>query len=402
MIDAKIIRKDFPIYEREPKLTYLDSAASSLKVKTVIEHVEHYYQALGVNVHRGAYDLAYEATKLYEEARTTVSKFIHAEENEIIFTRGTTTSLNMIAYAYRELLKKDDEIIVTELEHHSSLLPWMATAKKTGAKLRYVPLTKEGRITVEQFKTVLTDKTKVVAITYVSNVLGYVTPIKEIIKLAHEKGAIVVLDAAQAVPHMAVDVKDLDVDYLAFSGHKMFGPSGIGVLFGKNKLLNLLEPIEYGGEMADEVFKDHATYKEAPLKFEAGTPIISGAIGLGAAIRYIQKIGYDNIHDYTIGLRDYTLKKLKEIKGITIYNQTADISTITFNVDEIHPHDIATMLDQYQVSVRAGHHCAQLVSQFLGVKSTLRVSFHIYNDVNDCDVLISSIKAAIDFFSSFE
>jgi cysteine desulfurase / selenocysteine lyase len=241
----------------------------------------------------------------------------------------------------------------------------------------------------------------VVAITYVSNVMGYVTPIKEIIDLAHKKGAVVILDAAQAVPHMAVDVKALDVDYLAFSGHKMFGPSGVGVLFGKNKLLNMLEPVEYGGEMADEVFKDHATFKDAPLRFEAGTPIISGAIGLAAAIRYIEKIGYDDIHDHTIALKNYTLEKLKELKGITIYNETSDISIITFNVDDIHPHDIATMLDQYQVSVRAGHHCAQLVSRFLKVNSTLRVSFNIYNDYNDCDVLISSLKAAKDFFLAF-
>jgi cysteine desulfurase / selenocysteine lyase len=401
MIDVKAIRKDFPIYDREPKLTYLDSAASSLKVKSVIDHVDHYYQALGVNVHRGAYDLAYEATRLYEEARTTVSKFINAENDEIVFTRGTTTSLNMIANAYRDILKKDDEIIVTELEHHSSILPWMVTAQKTEAVLKYVPLTKEGRITVKEFEKVLTDRTKVVAITYVSNVMGYVTPIKEIIDLAHKKGAVVILDAAQAVPHMAVDVKALDVDYLAFSGHKMFGPSGVGVLFGKNKLLNMLEPVEYGGEMADEVFKDHATFKDAPLRFEAGTPIISGAIGLAAAIRYIEKIGYDDIHDHTIALKNYTLEKLKELKGITIYNETSDISIITFNVDDIHPHDIATMLDQYQVSVRAGHHCAQLVSRFLKVNSTLRVSFNIYNDYNDCDVLISSLKAAKDFFLAF-
>jgi cysteine desulfurase/selenocysteine lyase len=401
MIDVKKIRQDFPIYSKEPKLTYLDSAASSLKVKSVIDHVDRYYQYLGVNVHRGAYDLAYEATRLYEASRANVSKFIGANEDEIIFTRGTTSALNMVAYAYRDILKEGDEIITSELEHHSSILPWMMTAKKTGASLTYVPLTKEGRITVESFKKVLNDNTKVVALTYVSNVMGYQTPIEEITRLAHAKGAIVVLDAAQAVPHMAVDVKALNVDFMAFSGHKMFGPSGIGVLFGKNHLLNMLEPVEYGGEMADQVFKDHATWKEAPLRFEAGTPIISGAIGLSAAVDYIQKIGYDNIHEHTLALRDYTIKKLEDIEGITIYNKHADISTITFNIEDIHPHDIATMLDQYQVSVRAGHHCAQLVSRFLGVNSTLRVSFHIYNDFNDCDVLVSSIKAAKEFFSSF-
>ncbi len=401
MIDVKEIRKDFPIYENQPKLTYLDSAASSLKVKPVIDVLDHYYQSLGVNVHRGAYDLAYEATRLYEAARTNVAKFINASEDEIIFTRGTTSSLNMIAYAYREILKENDEIITTELEHHSSILPWMATAKKTKAKLTYVPLTDEGKITVDNFKKVLSKQTKVVAITYVSNVMGYLTPIEEIIELAHKNGAIVILDAAQAVPHMQVDVKMLNVDFLAFSGHKMFGPSGVGVLFGKNQLLNMLEPVEFGGEMADQVFKDHATYKEAPLKFEAGTPVISGALGLSAAIDYIRKIGYDNIHEHTMSLRSYTIEALEKIKDITIYNKNADISTITFNIDDVHPHDIATMLDQYQVSVRAGHHCAQLVSRFLGVNSTLRVSFHLYNSIDDCDVFISSIKAAKDFFLSF-
>ncbi len=401
MIDVKQIRQDFPIYENQPKLTYLDSAASSLKVKPVIDVLDHYYQSLGVNVHRGAYDLAYEATRLYEAARVNAAKFINANNDEIIFTRGTTSSLNMIAYAYREVLEENDEIITTELEHHSSILPWMATAKKTKANLVYIPLTDEGRITVDNFKKVLTKNTKVVAITYVSNVMGYLTPIEEIIELAHKNGAIVILDAAQAVPHMQVDVKKLDVDFLAFSGHKMFGPSGVGVLFGKSQLLNMLEPVEFGGEMADQVFKDHATYKEAPLKFEAGTPVISGALGLSAAIDYIKKIGYDNIHEHTMNLRKYTIEQLEKIEGITIYNKNADISTITFNIDDVHPHDIATMLDQYQVSVRAGHHCAQLVSRFLGVNSTLRVSFHIYNDIQDCDVLISSIKAAKDFFLSF-
>jgi cysteine desulfurase / selenocysteine lyase len=401
MIDVKEIRKDFPIYDNQPKLTYLDSAASSLKVGAVIDVLDHYYQSLGVNVHRGAYDLAYEATRLYEASRKNVSQFINANEDEIIFKRGTTTALNMIAYAYRDILKEGDEIITSELEHHSSILPWMMTAKKTKAQLKYIPLTKEGRITVDSFKKTLTDKTKIVAITYVSNVMGFLTPVKEIIELAHKKGAIVILDAAQAVPHMKVDVKDLDTDFLAFSGHKMFGPSGVGVLFGKSELLNMLEPVEYGGEMADEVFMDHATWKEAPLRFEAGTPVISGAIGLSAAVDYIKKIGYEDIHQHTIALRNYTIEKLDEIQGITIYNRSADISTITFNIDEVHPHDIATMLDQSQVSVRAGHHCAQLVSRFLGVHSTLRASFHIYNDFQDCDVFVSSVKAAKDFFLSF-
>lgn len=401
MMDIKNIRKDFPIYLTQPNLIYLDSAASSLKVKQAIDRVEHYYQALGVNVHRGAYDLAYEATKLYEDARKNVARFIHAEEEEIIFTRGTTSALNMIAHAYRDSLKPGDEIITSELEHHSSLLPWMITAQKTGAKLVYIPLTKEGRITYEGFKSVFSNRTKVVAITHVSNALGYLTPIKEIASYAKQHDAIVVLDAAQSAPHMKIDIVDLDVDFLAFSGHKMFGPSGVGVLYGKKKLLNQIEPFEYGGEMADQVTKFTATYKDTPLRFEAGTPVISGAIGLSAAIDYIESIGFNSIHEHTKKLHLYTLNKLKEVKGITIYNPTADNPVITFNVDGVHPHDIATMLDASKVSARAGHHCAQLVNQFLGVNATLRASFHIYNDLQDCDVFVDSVIAARDFFNQF-
>jgi cysteine desulfurase / selenocysteine lyase len=401
MMDVTKIRLDFPIYQKHPNLKYLDSAASSLKVKAVVDEIDHYYTTLGVNVHRGAYDLAYEATKLYEDARLTVANFMGASEEEIIFTRGTTSSLNMIASAYREILKPGDEIISTELEHHSSILPWMKVAERTGAKLTYIPLTKEGRITVEAFKKVVSKQTKVVVITHVSNTMGYLTPVKEIISLAHQIGAVVILDGAQAVPHMKVDVKALDVDYYAFSGHKMFGPSGVGVLYGKVNLLNQIEPSEFGGEMVDQVFKDSFTYKDAPLRFEAGTPVISGAIGLAAAIRYIESIGYEKLHEHTQALHQYTLKKMQSLHGISIYNPTADQAIINFNVDGVHPHDIATMLDQNQVNVRAGHHCAQLVTQFLGVNSTLRASFQIYNSYEDCDALISGVITARDFFQSF-
>lgn len=401
MMDVNKIRLDFPVYQKQPKITYLDSAASSLKVKYVIDELDHYYQTLGVNVHRGSYDLAYEATKLYEDARETVAKFINSSTEEIIFTKGTTSALNLIANAYKDILKPGDEIITSELEHHSSLLPWMMVAKKTNAKLVYVPLSKEGRITVEGFRSVLNEKTKIVALTHVSNVMGYLTPIKEITRLAHEVNAIVILDAAQSVPHIKVDVSDLNVDYLAFSGHKMFGPSGVGVLFGKKDLLNQLEPFEFGGEMADQVFKDQATFKDAPLRFEAGTPVISGAIGLAAAIKYINQIGLDQIHAHNFMLHQYTLSKLKEIDGIKIYNEKADNPIITFNINDVHPHDIATMLDQNKVNVRAGHHCAQLVTKFLNVNSTLRASFHIYNDLEDCDNFIQSVIEAKTFFQSF-
>ncbi|MFU8793020.1 MAG: aminotransferase class V-fold PLP-dependent enzyme [Acholeplasmataceae bacterium] len=401
MIDVNKIRQDFPIYQKHDKLIYLDSAASSLKLGVVTKLMDHYYHTMGVNVHRGAYDLAYEATKLYEDARQTVADFIHADPEEIIFTKGTTSALNLIAHAYRNLLNPGDEIITSELEHHSSILPWMVTAQKTGAKLTYIPLTKEGRITVEAFKSVLSDQTKVVAINHVSNVMGYETPIKEIARLAKEKGAIVILDAAQSAPHQAIDVEALNVDFLAFSGHKIFGPSGVGVLYGKKELLNQLEPYEFGGEMADEVFLDHATFKEAPLRFEAGTPVISGAIGLGAALRYVMALDRDEVHQHLKELHHYTLNQLKGIEGLTIYNPTAENPIITFNIDGIHPHDIATMLDQNHVSIRAGHHCAQLVSRFLGVHSTLRASLHIYNTKADCDALVAAIIKAKAFFESF-
>jgi cysteine desulfurase/selenocysteine lyase len=401
MIDVKAIREDFPVYQNQPNMIYLDSAASALKVKSAIHQVDNYYQTLGVNVHRGAYDLAYETTMLFEGAREKVAQFIHAIPEEIVFTRGATSALNMVAHAYMNILSEGDEIITSELEHHSSVLPWMMVAKHTKAKLIYVPLTKEGRITEEGFLSVLTKKTKVVALTHVSNVMGYLTPIKAIAKHAHKVNAVVVLDGAQSVPHMRVDVKDLDIDYLAFSGHKMFGPSGVGVLYGKKHLLDQLEPFEYGGEMVDQVTKDSATWKEAPMRLEAGTPVISGAIGLAAAMDYIMQLGFENIHAHTHQMHQYTLKKLKQLEGITIYNPTAENPVICFNVDGVHPHDIATMLDQHKVSVRAGHHCAQLVSQFLGVTSTLRASFHIYNDMHDADTFIESVKEARDFFLGF-
>lgn len=401
MIDINEIRKDFPVFSKQPQLVYLDSAASALKVRRAIDGVDSYYTSLGVNVHRGAYSLAYEATKLFEDARQTVADFINAQAEEVVFTRGATSALNMVANAYRDILKPGDEIITSELEHHSSFLPWMMIAKKTQAKLIYIPLTKEGRITVEGFKKVLSDKTKVVAINHSSNVMGYLSPVEEITKMAHEKNAVVVLDAAQSAPHMAIDVLKLDVDYLAFSGHKMFGPSGVGVLYGKKHLLDQLEPFEYGGEMVDEVDMQDATWKEAPLRLEAGTPVIGGAIGLAQAILYIKSIGFDQMHAHTEKLHQYTLNKLKQIDGITIYNETAENPVIAFNIEGIHPHDVATMLDQYHVSVRAGHHCAQLVSRFLGVVSTLRASFHVYNTQSDCDTFIEAVQSAKDFFTSF-
>jgi|SRR5690554_146096 cysteine desulfurase/selenocysteine lyase len=400
MIDVNKIRGDFKVYESHPNLIYLDSSASALKVKDAVLAMDHYHNDLGSNVHRGSYDLSYEATRLYEEARDKIARFINAENTEVVFTKGATAALNIVAHGYLTKLSKGDEIIVTALEHHSSLLPWMHVAKMTGAVLKYIPL-KNNRITVEGLKEVISNKTKVVAVTYVSNTLGYITPIKEITKVAHEHQAIVVCDAAQAAPHIKIDVKDIDVDYLAFSGHKMYGPSGVGVLFGKKHLLDTLNPLEFGGEMADVVDYYDATFKEAPLKFEAGTPVIGAAIGLGAAVDYINKIGLDNIHNYSLYLKEYTLKKIINEPGIEIYNTDADVGIILLNVTDVHPHDIATVLNQDEVSVRAGKHCAHLVSKQLGVDSTVRASFNIYNTEKDCDVFVESLLKARDFFGSF-
>jgi cysteine desulfurase / selenocysteine lyase len=400
-MDIKHIRKDFPVYDKHPDLIYFDSAASALKVKAAIDEGMRYYTDLGVNAHRGAYHLAYETTELYEASRRDVASFIGAHPEEIIFTRGTTMSLNMIARALEHTIQPGDEIITSELEHHSSLLPWMEIAKRRQASLVYVPLTSEGRITVSAFEQVLSDRTAIVALTHVSNVMGYMTPIKEITRRAKTKNAIVILDAAQSVPHMPVDVRDLDVDFLAFSGHKMFAPTGIGVLYGKKTQLEALSPVEFGGEMADEVFKDHATYKALPLKFEAGTPNIAGVIGLAAAIRYINALSLKTIHDHTERLHQYLLTHMKQIEGLTIYNDTAENPVITFNIDGIHPHDASTMLDQFKIGVRSGHHCAHLVSRFLGVNSTIRASMHVYNTLEDCDALISGIIKTRDFFNQF-
>ena len=401
-VNLSKIRNDFPVLRENPKLAYLDNAAMALKPDCVIEAVNNYYSKLGVNVHRGVYKLSYEATDLYEEARNKVAKFLNAEFEEIVFTRGASSALNLVASSYGlEFLQPGDEIITSELEHHSSHMPWSNVAKKTGATVKYVPLNNEGRITVEAFKSVLTEKTKVVALTYVSNVMGYITPIKEIIKLAHEVGAIVSVDGAQAVPHMKIDVKELDCDFLSFSGHKLCGPTGIGALYGKKELLEKMPPIEFGGDMADTVSKDMQTYKSAPYKFETGTPIIAEAIGLGAACEYLDQIGLDSIAKYEYMLKCEAIKKLKDIKGLNIYNESCETGIISFNIDGVHPHDAASVFDKNDVCIRAGHHCAQLITSWLNTIGTVRASFYFYNTLEDVEKFVESVKEACDFFNMF-
>jgi len=392
------IKKDFPVLE-DHTLVYLDTAASSLKPKQVLDAMDEYYKKYGVNVHRGVYNISYIATEKYEEAREKVSKFINASFDEVVFTRGASSALNLIASSYGlNNLTKEDEIIVSELEHHSHVLPWQNVSNITGAKLVYVPLNKEGRITIDNFKSVLNKNTKVVALTYVSNVMGYITPIKEIIELAHEVGAVVSVDAAQAAPHKKIDVKNLDCDFLSFSGHKMVGPTGIGVLYGKRNLLQAMPPIEFGGDMNDNVDLYEASWKDTPYKFETGTPPIAETIGLGAAIDYLNDIGLDNIAKHEKELKDYAVKKMKEMEGIIIYNETSETGIISFNIKNVHPHDAITYFDGDNICMRAGHHCAQLVIKWLEVVATLRVSFYIYNTVEDCDKFVDSLKKARDFF----
>ena len=401
-VDINKIREDFPQFRENPNLAYLDNSASSLKPTQVINKLDDYYNRLGVNVHRGVYKLSYEATDLYEEARNTIANFINAKFEEVVFNRGASQSLNLVALSYGfNNIKPGDEVITSELEHHSSHMPWFNVCKKLGATIKYIELDKEGRITVEAFKKVLSDKTKVVALTYVSNVMGYITPIEEIIKLAHEKGAIVSLDGAQAVPHMKIDVKKLDCDFLSFSGHKMLGPTGIGVLYGKYELLDKMEPIEFGGDMADTVRRDSQTYKNPPYKFETGTPIIAGAIGLAEACRYLDRIGFDFIVKREKYLRDLAVKKLKEIEGVIIYNPNAETGIISFNIEGVHPHDAASVFDNNDVCIRAGHHCAQLITTWLNTIGTVRASFYFYNREEDVEKFIKAVKEAKDFFYGF-
>ena len=404
-LDITKIRGDFPILKETMNgqpLVYLDSSATSLKPQIVVDAIDFYNTKKTANVHRGVYKLGNEATEMYEGTREKLARFINAgSADEIVMTRGATEALNLVAMSYGlSNLKPGDEIIVSELEHHSSFLPWQNVANITGAKLVFVPLTNEGRITVANFKTVLSDKTKVVALTYVSNVMGYVTPIQAICGLAHQVGAVVTVDAAQASPHLLIDVQALGCDFLSFTGHKMLGPSGVGVLYGKYALLEGMSPVHFGGEMIDLVDLSGSTFKNPPYRFEAGTPVIGSAIGLGAAIDYIQNIGFEAIASHEKMLFDYAIQGLSQIEGVTLYNPTADVGIINFNVADVHPHDMASIYDSNGVCVRAGHHCCQLLMRFLKQPATLRASLYLYNTKADIDALIAATIQGKDVFSN--
>ncbi|QSE76473.1 cysteine desulfurase [Lactococcus taiwanensis] len=405
MLEIEKLREDFPILNQkvnDEPLVYLDNAATTQKPLTVLSAINDFYQQDNANVHRGVHTLAERATADYEAAREKVRAFINAQSTkEILFTRGTTTSLNWVAQFAGQILTPADEVIITIMEHHSNIVPWQEIAQRTGATLKFVYL-KDGGLDWTDLNEKISTKTKFVSVAHVSNVLGCINPIKEIADLAHAHGAYVVVDGAQSVPHMAVDVQELDVDFFAFSGHKMMGPTGIGVLYGKEELLQRFEPVEFGGEMIDFVYESHSTWTELPWKFEAGTPNIAGAIGLGAAIDYINSIGIENIQQHERELVEYLLPKLKEIPGLTLYGPAEPrqrAGVIAFNLQGLHPHDLATALDMEGIAVRAGHHCAQPLLHDLKVAATARASFYLYNTKADCDKLIKALWVTKEFFN---
>ena len=398
--DVEAIRNDFSILrqENDPLLIYLDSAATSQTPGPVIEAMDAYYRTYNSNIHRGIYRISEEATAKYEEARQRIGRFINARRSsQIIFTRNTTESINLVAYSWGSAnLREGDEILVTVMEHHSNLLPWQLLSQRTGAKLRFIEVTDEGVLQLDGLETLLTERTKLVAMTHVSNVLGTINPVKELTAAAHAIGAKVLIDGAQSVPHFDVDVQELDCDFLAFSGHKMCGPTGIGILYGKSDLLEEMPPFLGGGSMIRSVQRESSTYADVPAKFEAGTPAIAEAIGLAAAVDYLNQVGLEAIFVHEQELLEYAHQKLAEIEGVTIYGPKPRQKTgaITFNLEGIHPHDIAGVLDTVGVAVRAGHHCAQPLMQKFGVIATVRASFYLYNKLEEIDILHEGLLKA--------
>ena len=398
-------KDEFPILQ-ERKISYLDSGATTQKPQCVIDAIESYYKECNANPHRGAYSLSIEATEKYESTREKIAKFINARNREeIIFSKNATESLNLIAYSYGlDNLKKDDEVVLSIMEHHSNLVPWQYVTKKTNSKLKFMYINKDYELSKEEIESKITDKTKVVGITHVSNVLGTINNVKEIIKYAHKKGAIVIVDASQSIPHMKIDVQDLDADFLVFSGHKMFAPLGIGVLYGKKELLNKMTPFLMGGDMIEYVYEQNTTFAPLPNKFEAGTQNVEGVIGLGAAIDYIEKIGYKEIRNVEEAITKYAVNELSKLDFIELYitpHLENHSTVISFNIKGVHPHDVASILDSNGVCVRSGNHCAQPLLRYLGMDSTCRASFSIYNTKEDVDNLVEALKKAYKMFEKY-
>jgi len=398
------IKKDFPIFENR-NIAYLDSGATTQKPKYVIDKVDEFYRNSNANPHRGAYSLSMEATQLYEDSRTKIAHFINAPRDQVLFTKNASEALNLVAYSYGiNNLKKDDEVVLSIMEHHSNLVPWQFVTQKTGAKLKYMYVNEDYELSEEEIESKITNKTKIVGITHVSNVTGTINDVKTIIDYAHKKGAIVVLDVSQSIPHMKIDVQELDADFVAFSGHKMLAPLGIGVLYGKKELLTKMSPFIMGGDMIEYVFEDHTTFAALPNKFEAGTQNVGGVIGLGAAIDYIEKIGYDTIEKIDKELVKYAVEKLSKLDYVTLYipkNLDHHTSVISFNIKGVHPHDVASILDNEGVCVRSGNHCAQPYLRYLGIDSTCRASFYLYNTKEDVDRLVNAVEKAYKMFEKY-
>ena len=399
------IKQDFPIFYNR-KISYLDSGATTQKPSQVINALNKFYENYNANPHRGAYSLSIEATEIYESTRAKIAKFINAKHpEEVIFSKNASESLNLIAYSYGlDNLKNGDDVVLSIMEHHSNLVPWQYVTKKTGSNLKYMYINNEYEISKEEIESKITENTKIVGITHVSNVLGTINNVKEIIKYAHKKGAIVIVDASQSIPHMKLDVQDLNADFLVFSGHKMLAPLGIGVLYGKREILNQMNPFIMGGDMIEYVYEQETTYAPLPNKFEAGTQNVEGVIGLGAAIDYIENLGYDNIEQIETKLVKYARSELSKLEFLDIYmtpNESNHSSVISFNIKGVHPHDVASILDSEGVCVRSGNHCAQPLIRYLGFDSTCRASFYIYNTQEDVDNLVKALIKAYDMFKKY-
>ncbi|MBQ9267321.1 MAG: cysteine desulfurase [Clostridia bacterium] len=399
------VRDDFPILKNND-IAYLDSGATTQKPVQVIESIKEFYEKQNANPHRGAYALSVEATAVFEGTRAKVAKFIGARyPEEIIFSKNASESFNLLAYSYGlENLKSGDEVVLSIMEHHSNLVPWQYVTKKTGSTLKYLYVNSDYELSEEEIKEKITDKTKIVAITYVSNVLGTINHVKEIAKYAHKKGAIVIVDATQAIPHMRMDVQDLNADFLVFSGHKMMASLGVGVLYGKRELLNKMSPFLFGGDMIEYVYEQDTTFAPLPSKFEAGTQDVGAVASLGAAIDYIENLGYENIQKIENEVVEYAIEELSKLDFLTIYktpNKENFVGVISFNINGVHPHDVASILDQEGVCVRSGNHCAQPLLRYLGVDSTCRASFYIYNTKEDVDRLVRGLTKTYNMFKKY-
>ena len=398
-------KEDFPIFKNRD-IAYLDSGATAQKPQIVIDAINNFYDKFNANPHRGAYTLSVEATAVYEGTREKIAKFINAKHpEEIIFSKNASESLNLLAYSYGlDNLKNGDDVVISIMEHHSNLVPWQFVTQKTGSELKYMYINDEFELSKEEIESKITDNTKIVGITHVSNVLGTINNVKEIIKYAHKKGAVVIVDASQSIPHMKIDVQDLDADFLVFSGHKMFAPLGIGILYGKRELLNKMNPFLMGGDMIEYVHEQKTTFAPLPNKFEAGTQNVEGVVGLGAAIDYINSIGYDKIQEHDRKIVEYAREKLSKLDYLDIYmtpNAKNHSAVISFNIKGVHPHDVASILDSENVCIRSGNHCAQPLMRFLGIDSTCRASFYIYNTKEDVDRLVAGIEKAYKMFEKY-